>query len=211
MTKKEIIYTDHYALIIGDEKPVEGDCVFCIENRSFIIERITSGQLRFLDNDIFKKVIGHKPLGDAPVLEWVPLLPDWDEQNVADKLANDYANQFIGTDDCVADVDFKAGYIKAKETYKYTEDDMITAMYKACEMSKQIGSRFMIDLKDISEYLKSLQHSRLPKYFEYETNYRVRSGTIQEHKDGLAGFEYYEPRTIKNTKDQVEIVGNFEF
>jgi hypothetical protein len=45
------------------------------------------------------------------------------EDNV-EELANNYANQFEGTDCTTADVDFIAGYNKAKETYKYTREDI---------------------------------------------------------------------------------------
>ena len=42
---------------------------------------------------------------------------------------------------------------------------------------------------------------------EVESNYRVKSGTIQEHKEGKAGYEYYDYKIIipkKEPKQHVE-------
>lgn len=48
------------------------------------------------------------------------------------------------------------GYNKAKKN-TYTEEQVRDAMYKASRMSKIIGIKVMIDLKDISDFIKSLK------------------------------------------------------
>ena len=42
----------------------------------------------------------------------------------------------------------------------YTEEQVIKAMYQASLMSKQIGSRIMIDLQDITDYIQSLKQHK---------------------------------------------------
>ena len=59
------------------------------------------------------------------------------------------------------------------------------------------------------EIIKSLQQPKYPIAFECEMFYRVKSGTIQEHKEGKAGYEYYERKTITNSDGRKEWVGKY--
>ena len=219
--KYEIIYTEDCALIVSDEeiKPgdfnVPSDC-----NKSSDISRTSEEDLSIVNDKFngYKKIIGHRPFTDAAILEGVPLLHEFTQEDDVEDLAlaysssKGYVNPEGYSDKQVGLLHgFIDGYNKAKETYKYTEEDLINAMYKGNQLSKKFGSRYMIDLKDISDYIQSLQQSKRPKYFECETIYRVKSGTIQEHKDGFAGFEYHEPKSVTNSQNQKELVGTYQF
>jgi hypothetical protein len=72
--EKEIVYTDKYALIVSDDEIKQGDYRVNIQRNTihFVDEEPSYFNQR---NDVFKKVIAHLPLSDAPILEGVPLLP----------------------------------------------------------------------------------------------------------------------------------------
>ena len=71
--KKEIVYTDKYALIVSDDEIKQGDYRVNIQRNTihFVDEEPSYFNQR---NDVFKKVIAHRPLSDAPILEGLPLL-----------------------------------------------------------------------------------------------------------------------------------------
>jgi hypothetical protein len=178
--KHEIIYSERYAFVISDDEPIEGDYLFCIENNSFPDEQITSGQLRYLDIDIFKKIIAHRPLTNSPILEGVPLLPQFGQENDLAELAsrthpfgNSERNAFIG------------GYNKAKETYKYTEEDLRKAL-----LIKHDGL-------SVDYVIQSLQQPKRPNHFEFEMV-------------GYVNPEWNEfPKTITNSEGKTEWVGKY--
>jgi hypothetical protein len=193
--KQEIIYTEHYALILGDEQTKENDWGYI---------RFQGGDVKLIGKyfaDDWLKVIAHRPLKDAPILEGVPLLPEFED--------DDFLNteiQVVGDNKTMSVSNFLKKY--GKETYKYTEEDLRKA-FQAGE--SRWGTNGLIDTEpNEDEIIQSLQPKR-PKYFECETIYRVKSGTIQEHKDGLAGFEYYEPNSKLNSQGQTELVGEYIF
>jgi hypothetical protein len=50
------------------------------------------------------------------------------------------------------------------------------------------------------------------EYVEIESNYRVKSGTIEEHKQGVAGYEYYEYKIIIPQEELKQVpIENDEF
>jgi hypothetical protein len=56
-------------------------------------------------------------------------------------------------------------------------------------------------------FLKWFVNNPSCEYVEIESNYRVKSGTIEEHKQGVAGYEYYEYKIIIPSK---ELINPFE-
>jgi hypothetical protein len=213
MSKYEIIYTDDYALIVSDSEPINmGDSIYDIVSKEV---HEANDEWHNDTHPEWAKVIAHRPLTDAPILKDVPLLPEFTQEEDVSELSlktypfgNPERNAFI------------TGYNKAKETYKYTEEDLRKAYFKGatdvhdkCTVRTWRGVEVNVDLEKLKEcnkqFTQSLQQPKRPKYFEYETIYRVKSGTIQEHKDGLAGFEYHEPKTIINAQGQTELIGDY--
>jgi len=83
--KKEIIYTEHYALIVSDEKIEEGSFIY--ETNIGEVSKVDKWYCEILEKGVkvepFVKVIAHRPLTNAPILEGVPLLPDiaWNDNS----------------------------------------------------------------------------------------------------------------------------------
>jgi hypothetical protein len=66
--KEEIIYTEHYALIVSDEQAKENDWGYI---------QFQGGDVKLVGKyfaDDWKKIIAHRPLTDAPILKGVPLI-----------------------------------------------------------------------------------------------------------------------------------------
>jgi len=205
--KNEIIYTEQYALIVSEltSPPMKGQTFLTKEN-------IIHTQIGYNYGD--RVIIAHRPLTDAPIIEVVPLLPEFgDEYDIVDNLVMDYITEevrpYVDKNPNQhyrigiyggSDFGFRKGYNKAKETYI----EILKSIESLCDNQNPTHEA-------IWRLCHSLQQPKRPKYFEYETIYQVKSGTIQEHKDGLAGFEYYGPKIITNSQDQTELVGKYIF
>ena len=155
-----IIKTDNYILITSDEEIKAGDTTInlksihnhkelCTIDNDIELERYTKKQ----GNDC-KKVIAHLPLNNSPILEGVPLLPALPNEEI-DLATQEYPFLFI------------EGYKKAKEKYKFTEDDVI----KIVEKSRETGLT--------AEYLMlSLSQPKLPVGFKCRIEYLTSSPII---------------------------------
>jgi len=197
----EIVYTDYYALILSDERiedvrPHKGK--FHLEQGSIINQFPTY----LTDLTECKLIIAHLPLSDAPILEGVPLLPSfsWSQQDDVEKLAKEEYPIFDGDLLGIANnqqhsrIDFIKGYNKAKEKYKYTEEDVI----KMVEKSRETGLT--------AEYLMlSLQQPSRPTHFECEM--------VQLSSNESFGLDYgssnLKPKTITNSQGHIELVGKY--
>jgi len=204
--KKEIVHTDKYALIISDDEIKEGDYRLNIQRNTihFVDEEPSYFNKR---NDVFKKVIAHLPLSDAPILEGVPLLPPLRQGDDVKELAEEeYYEQSKSFEDSIVDpifdtsrflvVGFKEGYNKAKEKYKYTEEDLKLAMNWLFETKGRKG------FEDLIERLN--QPSR-PTHFECEME------DYGHYEMGVDDFVKYgeKPKTTTNSQGQVELVGKY--
>ena len=147
-----IIKTDNYILITSDEEIQIGDVVLSKLNQIILFSR-------YYDHKLYKKVIAHLPQNNEPILEGVPLLPPLpNEEDDLDKESDKYAG-LIGNKDGTAKFDFKRGYKKAKEKYKFTEEDVI----KAIKMTR--GSDIPIET-----IIQSISQPKLPVGFKCEMN-----------------------------------------
>jgi hypothetical protein len=184
--KYDIIKTDKYLLVVDDSEIREGDWYFWGVTNS--VQKAKKDSLDRLpaNQDGSNKIITHLPLNNSPILEGVNLLPPFED---------DVWNEFQEIDGSCERGQyehwlFKAGYNKAKEKYKYTEEDMRFAI-KSAFMQGVERVPYLHQLED--NIIKSLQQPKYPIAFECEDKiYRVKSGTIQELKDGNGGHEYYE-------------------
>jgi hypothetical protein len=94
------------------------------------------------------------------------------------------------------------------EKHEYTEEDLIEIL-KLYSNHIQINFSPSATIQEPEEFIQSLQHPKYPIAFECEMFYRVKSGTIQEHKEGKVGYEYYERKTITNSDGRKEWVGKY--
>jgi hypothetical protein len=198
--KHEIIYTEHYALIVSDEKMKKGDFNVPSDFDRTSDISITSEEDLEVVNDRFngyKKVIAHRPLTDAPILKDVPLLPEFTQEEYVAELSlktypfgNPERNAFI------------TGYNKAKEIYKYTEKDLAEAYERGMNNIDSDGCHIDQPADDFTEFIQSLQQPKRPKYFEYEM---ARITKFNGKPD------YFEPNSKPNSQGQTELVGEYSY
>ncbi len=207
--KYEIIYTEDCALIVSDEeiKPgdfnVPSDC-----NKSSDISRTSEEDLSIVNDKFngYKKIIGHRPFTSAAILEGVPMLPQFSKEKSVVSIAEEIL---------LSHPDFKAegfseyqngrfngiidGFNKAKETYKFTEEDLETAMLKISEylLESIENNKVPNSGEKVDEIIQSLQQPKLPKYFQIEMLCYVNPE-----------FNEY-PKTITNSEGQTELVGEY--
>jgi hypothetical protein len=202
--RNEIIYTDDYALIVSDEhikdvRPHKG--------KYHLEDGLTINKFPDYLTDLgaCKLIIAHRPLTDAPILEGVPLLSEFSQEDDVVELAlrtypfgNSERNALI------------TGYNKAKETYKYTEDDLIAVWNAAFEEGVSLDDEINdpVSFKDV---IQSLQQPKRPKYFQNELDVNCKgnnnNGCFLDsagHNCGCVSI-----KTIINSQGQTELVGEY--
>jgi hypothetical protein len=205
--KHEIIYTDDYALIVSDEqikdvRPHKGK--FHLE-KGYIINQFPT---YLTDLTECKLIIAHRPLTDAPILEGVPFLPEFSQDNDVEDLAKDVF-PYLGPERVKSEQNrhtdilrcgFKAGYNKAKETYKFAEDDL----RKVIEASRDI--RYVTYSEE--EIIQSIQQPKLPQYFECKEQkdcpYDFTSRCTMDRCDCKTKL-----KTTTNVQGYTELVGDY--
>ena len=164
MTHK-LIKTDNYLLVVDDSDMVGKGYRLDVTRMSVGI--IDDDFLYNARKDWFKKIIAHLPLNGSPILEGVDLLPPYSQhqEDGLEELAE--INYPIGDwteEQClVRRLAFKTGYNKAREKYKYTEEDV----WKAIVISKSPNEYG--DYLTINDIIQSLH--QYPTDFECETEY----------------------------------------
>jgi len=202
--KKEIVYTDKYALILSDEIPTK------VYYDTYIHQLKHTGGAEYGESSIAKTVVGHLPLADdVPILEGVPLLPSFSrhQEDDVNKLAYeqwkepDYRS---GNPPYIYGIGFNEGYNKAKEKYKYTEADLEIAMNWLFETKGRKG------LEDLIERLN--QPSR-PTHFEcemeitHEGNGTYSTDLMDIGVSNLVPINI--PKTTTNSQGYIELVGKY--
>jgi hypothetical protein len=162
----KLITTENYLLVVDESEIKEGDYTF--QEASNLISKY--------NNAYSKKIIAHLPLNNSPILESVDLLPPLEDE--VEKLAEEYAdfdNPIIPI--CaglkfnrISKRDFISGYNKAKEKYKYTEEDLRKAINLAY-VSGGGGDTYQECEEFVSEQLESLQQPKMPVGFLEKGSY----------------------------------------
>lgn len=149
----DIIKTNNYLIIVDDSEIKEGDCTY--HPIKGLYKAVADGSYTNK-----KKVIAHLPLNISPVLEGVDLLLPLEDES--ERLAElEFPNLYqpmkgIDTPLLLRE-GFIEGYNKAKEKYKWTDEDVI----KIVEKSRETGLT--------AEYLLlSLSQPKYPIAFEQE-------------------------------------------
>ena len=181
--KHKLIKTDNYLLIVDDSEIKVGDYTY--QEAANLISKF--------NNAYCKKIIAHLPLNNSPILEKVPLLPPFEQEDDVEKMA---INE-VGVDgEIYNEYDheiFIKGYNKAKEKYRFTEEDI----RKAIEMSRDIKDDSAHDVftaEDVSgctevctygwrnrytddEIIQSLSQPKMPTRFECEIEFKKEEST----------------------------------
>ena len=195
--KHEIIKTENYLLAVDDSEIKEGDYHVAIR----IVKTNGDKAIAFTDQEQLdaiaeiggaKKIIAHLPLNNAPFLEGVDVLPPLEQEDDVEKLGNKFSNGFalnLSHQLVVAlNEGFKEGYNKAREKYKYTEEDM-RGFHK---FFMEIGTNSIYDA--LTLYIQSLSQQKIPIGFKCQT--------FDTGDDKLDGTHILGIRTTTNSQGQ---------
>lgn len=163
--KHKLIHTPDYLIAVDDSK-IKEDCVAIhlgpLGEQEIVI---ANGECK-LD----KKIIAHLPLNNSPILEGVDLLPPFSrhqEDGIRSLAREQFPND--GTvDSSYLTRGFIKGYNKAKEKYKYTEEDMKIAIQQAFLSGVERLEDFEKVEKMTLENIQSLTQPKMPVEFECE-------------------------------------------
>ena len=190
--KKELIKTDNYLLVVDDSEIKRGDWVY---------NQVSKEMYRFNENlvNYEKKVIAHLPINDSADLKGVPLLPPLEQEDDVEKLAEEEypiipnTSPNVNWDRANKQEGFERGYNKAREKYKFTEEDMRQAFRSGFIYS---------NLHEVNEnsYIQSLSQPKSPTHFEFEMEDSF-SKNNDEYIDelGAKGNYYTHLKVIKTT------------
>jgi hypothetical protein len=187
-----IIKTENYLLVV-DESEIKDDD-WHLDNG--VIKK-WKGNLHS-NRLTSKKIIYHLPLNNAPTLEGVPLLPplEDDVRKLALEMGEDYFSKELFVDY------FTISYNKAKEKYKYTEEDLRKAFnagdnYRYYENGgfRSIPSNVLNE----DDYIQSLQQPKYPVAFEQDLITQITWG----------GTSRGVPKTITNSQGLRQAVGKY--
>lgn len=188
MTHKLIKTTD-YILVVDDSLTIgKGYAV----NRDYKIMKYNTDEHLAYDSYAVKKIIAHLPLNGSPILQGVDLLPPYSrhqEDGVEEyaQSCNQLYKEWLVTG-------YKSGYNKAREKYKYTEEDMRKAISHAYKQARPD-----------TEYEPSPLFYQYPTEFECEmVDFEVDMGLGEE----CVEYGQY-PKTI-TTAQGVQWVGKYK-
>ena len=209
MTHK-LIKTENYLLVVDDSLTV-GKGYALNTSYKLLLKYDTDQHLAYF-NDIVKKIIAHLPLNGSPILEGVDLLPPYSrhqEDGVKELAELKYPVIMRPNGRTLAgrhyDVDvnysersaYKYGYNKAREKYKYTEEDM----RKAIDMATTSKHDSTLIFFNAEEIIQSLH--QYPT--EFETEDVLTPSQIFYPND----VPYCSPKTITTTQG-IQWVGKYK-
>ena len=162
--KHNIIKTENYLLVV-DESEINPLFWGLDTTTNLVFQYYTKREVKTTD----KKIIAHLPLNGSPILKGVDLLPPLEQEDDVEKMAEEYADyrmiRYIflldGKFNSTTKRDFLSGYNKAKEKYKYTEEDIDKAYWAGMQF---VGE----DKGSYKEFIQSLSQPKMPIGFECE-------------------------------------------
>lgn len=162
--KHELVKTENYLLVVDDSeikdvRPYKGKWQL---EKGYILNKFPT---YLTDLSDCKIVIAHLPLNHFPILEGVPLLPPLEVKDDAETHIEFMKSAGVHDDDIK---NWLKGYNKARETYKFTEEDVMEAMLKICDYyADSINTGGVLDgYKSSKEIIQSLLQLKTPTHFE---------------------------------------------
>jgi len=146
MTHK-LIKTENYLLVVDDSWIEVGDYYWNKEYPSQVYKRH-----HYNTSSDYKKIIAHLPLNSSPILEGVDLLPPIeDDVEEAERVFTEvldsetkqvYNKMLLDATEHGFIIGYKKGYNKAKEKYKYTDEDVIHLLHRTARKYFQEGREY---------------------------------------------------------------------
>jgi len=245
MTHK-LTHTPNYLLVVDDsdiKEIKEGDFLYSISNKLVVCANKGSADdinSKVMPEAIHKKIIAHLPLNNSSILQGVDLLPPLEDD--VKKLAKEYIDDEWQKDDDAVKFGIKVGYVqgynKAKEKYRFTEEDMRKAYLKGatdchdkCTERNWKGVEIKVNINELKElctkHIQSLSQSKMPTHFECEME--IKSDTNQcdgcrsnipvsngvhfiEYPSGpmvCQATKYTQAKTFINSQNQTVLAGKY--
>ncbi len=222
--KHNLIKTENYLLVVDDSEIKEGD--WAIHNYKDYRERFEEEPIKANKNNVLSiqehwdKIIAHLPLNNAPYLDGVDVLPpNWragGEEDEVEELANeeyelqqksfeDSTEMFPFNDSMLLKSGFISGYNKAREKYKFTEEDLVKAIAFGFGVCRK-ENRAPFDLEQI-KFIQSLQQPKLPVAFECEIEISVFGAENTLYDATIE--DYVKLKTTINSEGRIEWVGKY--
>jgi hypothetical protein len=207
-----IIKTENY-LLVGSNDDLRRGWFYCVRMNDIFQDE--GEDVHCCMGDI--RIAAHLPLNTAPTLEGVPLLPPLeDDAELAyqkELLTDNQDKNWVGYGKGINGVSkerWKSIYSKAKEKYKYTEEDLKIAINMARNFPYIKKGEVKFDTP-IEKIIQSLQQPKYPVAFECEMgvvsnaptsryNYIPRSNDFK-----LTNV----PKTITNSQGLTQLVGKY--
>ena len=196
----ELIHIGNYLVVVSNEQLKHKD--FYITDGKQINYCNTLNPKR---NNHYRKIIAHLPLNGEEYLDGVDVLPNI-EVDVNNLAKNNCKKLMNGGVNGTWVNGFTDGYNEAKQTYKYTEDDLVLFARKFTSIKK---GQFFEGLRDL---LNEFQQPILPIAFECEMFQPTCNCSCHLPHTRVIHFKAccnYEPiiQTITNTEGRTQWVG----
>jgi hypothetical protein len=212
MTHK-LIHTPNHLLVVDDSE-IKG----WYYDR-FIKKVKHSGGAEYGKNTLTKSIISHLPLNDSPILEGVALLPPLEQEDDVERLIKIEQEasykQGKGTISWYEQEKRKEYYNKAKEKYKYTEEDLRKAIDMAQEQERVTYTEDYRHTFNADEIIQSLSQPKMPVGFECEESVffatNAFSSDITLTSEGLQDTVLKGIKTTTNSRGQTVWVGKYIF
>jgi hypothetical protein len=196
----EIICTENYLLVVDKNRPTD----WYYNETDNRVDSAESAPT-VIGGTIVHNIIAHLPLNGASILDGVDLLPPLPDEveNLANEEFPDESTP--GWKDSFSPRErrgFIAGYNKAKEKYKYTEEDLVRAFnigvnsqFESTELKLNKDESIDRHSKNLLKLIQSLQQSKMPVGFESEQSLCFPSHCF---RDCDMMCKYPRPKTTTN-------------
>lgn len=203
--KKELIKTQDYLLVVDDSSINYDDWVYDEVDALFFQYGVEHKKL----NPSAKKVIAHLPFGICSTLEGVSLLPPLEIEDDVESMSFNPSLEYKKMYDDANTFDFRKGFVKgynkAKEEYKFTEEDMINFACKVYNENYHKDNSFFTTAETL---IKSFSQPKTPTHFDFE----MESMTIDEIREQGKGFLHaptFKIKTTTNSQGQTVDCGKY--
>ena len=198
-----------HLLIVGDDLILantyliyRNEIHFCVSCSEEFIH--LKGDLKSPLREECKRIIAHLPLNGAPYLDGVDTLPGFSDE--VDRLLAQTAELHPTLSPKAFKRGLAIGYDRAKETHRYTEEDMFR-MFMFGHSLHETVKRGVIEDKSVGEIfrdrIESISQTGLPTTFEREMNVT--------HCDRCPnGFESW-PKTTIDSAGRTQWVGTYKY
>jgi hypothetical protein len=208
--KYNLTKTEKYILVLKNEPLEIGDWCYGLDiNSGDYITTIHPAGSHDLYNK-HPKVIAHLPINNTEYLEGVDVLPELSESPSLEDDVEKLAIKEVGVDGEVYNefdhLNYIKGYNKAKETYKYTEDDLKKAFKDGGDVISWSDFGVKVKYNNFEHWFDYNIKSKIPIDFECEMEEEEVSYKIGgiKHRTFIK-----QQKKITNSKGITEWVGKY--